>query len=365
LGRIYSKQFRLDEALIQYGLALHYLHDDPIVLRELGWTYIELKDYNKAKEYFEKAMKLGTDDDLVYEGYALALAKSGNLVEAIKLHDKLLKYSNDTSQLFDYGFFFYLVGDYDNATRYYILELDDNPNHVPAIIELARIKVLNGQDEEALKLFAKALELDPNNYYVYNKKGWIYRRIGNINKSIEMYENSVVLRPKDTNEAFNELARLYLLIDDIEKARMILERSIEVSPYNLWATNELKLLKADNLNTCFDYAKLFNMIQDKFQKHDYETACQTFREGRYEEAILLFENLSLPNTDFGYSKVEIAIITSFLGEWNKSADILLQLEEIEINKALLYNELGWIYFNQYDFIEMNESLYLAARLVEV
>ena len=64
-------------------------------------------------------------------------------------------------------------------------------------IEKGKALVEDGKYEEALKLFEKALELDPTDHKTWNQKGIALRSMGRYNEAIECFNKSLELVPKD------------------------------------------------------------------------------------------------------------------------------------------------------------------------
>ncbi len=124
---------------------------------------LPVKDYQKAIEYYNKALKLNADDDEIcsdiYFNIAFAKTKLNRWTEAIK--------------------------DYDEA-----LEL--NSNDYMAYVNRGVAKIELGRHVEAEEDFQKAIELESNNPDVYEKIAKIYytksMREDQVKNHIKMYE---------------------------------------------------------------------------------------------------------------------------------------------------------------------------------
>ena len=348
LGKIYTKQFRLDKSIEQYEKALSIDEKNTEVLTEMGWTLYELGKYNRSIQVFGKAMKYGSNDTFIYEGIALSLVNLNETPAAVKIHEKLLDTSKDkASQYYTFGFFYYLIGEYDSALIMYNKSLNLRPKDVKTLIEIGRILTYKEKYVGAINSFEKAVAIDENNHYIYNKLGWVNRRMGRLNESISMYSKSLELRPDNLNEAHNELARLYLVKGMEKEAIKILELSNKIAPYNLWAKNQLLKI---NMTT----------QKDACANNQLSISCKQFSNGEYNQAIESFTSLN--ESDEPLVLIKKAMIYSFQDEWDKATEILLYIIKKDSNNAAAYNELGWIYFNKYDFIRMNDSLNEANRI---
>ncbi|HXV39245.1 MAG TPA: tetratricopeptide repeat protein [Nitrosopumilaceae archaeon] len=70
-------------------------------------------------------------------------------------------------------------------------------SEIKNFIEKGKSLVEDGNYEEALKFFDKALELDPNDHKIWNQKGIALRSMGRYNEAIECFNKSLELVPKD------------------------------------------------------------------------------------------------------------------------------------------------------------------------
>jgi tetratricopeptide (TPR) repeat protein len=55
----------------------------------------------------------------------------------------------------------------------------------------------DGKYEDALEIFEKALDLDPNNHEIWNQKGVALRSMGRYDEAVECFNKSLELVPKD------------------------------------------------------------------------------------------------------------------------------------------------------------------------
>jgi tetratricopeptide (TPR) repeat protein len=99
------------------------------VLRRLGMSYLQIDDYASAKDIYKKLLEIDPKDDLVEASLANALHKLGEDDTAIVHHERSL------------------VLDADYAPHYY--------NYANTLYDLNR-------KDEALELYKKALEKDPD-----------------------------------------------------------------------------------------------------------------------------------------------------------------------------------------------------------
>ncbi len=121
--------------------------EDRDVLVELGIAYAEQEEYKKAQEIFEKATKLYPDDAIIY--YDL-----GFLFKMMLLKDRQrLEYWEDAAdeQVM-----------MDDAIYYFQKALELNPDYVNALNNLGALYAIRNDYDEAISLWKRSLEIEPD-----------------------------------------------------------------------------------------------------------------------------------------------------------------------------------------------------------
>ena len=131
--------------------------------------------------------------------------------------------------------------------------------------------------EEAIKLFDKAIKLNPNNSFAYSCKANSLSNLENYKKAIKYYEKSLALNSSDTY-ALNNKAICLVKLNKYQDALSCYDRAIQLSSkkvYNLDNVTDvdesyiknyinvynnkgillLKLKKINEAILCFDKAK--------------------------------------------------------------------------------------------------------------
>lgn len=105
----------------------------------------------------------------------------------------------------------------------------DAPQNIYALDQLAQVYLGMGNYFEALKLYESIEKINPNDFDNYTKIGDFYLRFGDHN-SAEIYYNRA-LSIKEYDEALWGLARVYIIRNDLERAKNYLQRAIKLSPH--------------------------------------------------------------------------------------------------------------------------------------
>ena len=97
-------------------------------LFEKGNTYYYKGNYDKAIEYYEKAIELKSDDEVYYNmGYVYC--NKGNYDKAIECYEKAIELKPDKNEAYNnMGNTYYYKGNYDKAIEYYEKAIELKPN---------------------------------------------------------------------------------------------------------------------------------------------------------------------------------------------------------------------------------------------
>ncbi len=131
-GTILAQQKRFREAVVEFERSLRIEPEMAMAHNNLGLAYQALGMLKEAREAFQKAIDLDTDDLAV----AYAHNNLGNLLRQ--------------------------QGDYEGAMKQYLLALRRKPDYAVAWANLGDMHAKKGNFAEAIQCYKKALELDPN-----------------------------------------------------------------------------------------------------------------------------------------------------------------------------------------------------------
>lgn len=200
----------------------------------LGNIYLHEKEYEKVKEYYEKALLLNNKNEKIYFNLAmlyltlkdLEKAKK-NFEEAISLNDK---YLNAYINLGIVNKKLYLL---DEAVDCFERALDINPNEKDIYFNYANVLSKKGQYNIALIFFHKALDKnEKDTHKIYYSVGLIYQHKGFYERALKYFDKSLKYKP-DYYDALFAKATVYLILADFKNGW-------EYYSYRWDATNELK-----------------------------------------------------------------------------------------------------------------------------
>ena len=213
-----------------------------------GFTFLETGLYNKAEVFFEEILKEYPANKTARLCYGRSVGLNGDAEKAVVLFKKLQEdYPTDFEVKLNYSESLLWNKNYKKAKGYYQTLLKENSISFPALLGYANTLSNLNEFEEALIYADKALVVLPGNKNALVSKK--YMRLGLANKKIQTkeYEISEALL-KENLKTFNNdtetlvnLANLYLISDQIEKAKKTYKTLGESSENKLISLNGVSL----------------------------------------------------------------------------------------------------------------------------
>ncbi|HWG22390.1 MAG TPA: tetratricopeptide repeat protein [Terracidiphilus sp.] len=109
---------------------------------------------------------------------------------------------------FGLGYLLWTKGQYGEAAHEFQAELNNDPQHLQAMLYLADSDIQLQNSEDAKALLEKLVRLLPNDAMAHRDLGIVYADGGNNQDAAAQFEDSIRLAPSDVN-AHYRLARLY------------------------------------------------------------------------------------------------------------------------------------------------------------
>jgi tetratricopeptide (TPR) repeat protein len=247
LGYCYEKTGNYFEAIKQYKRILVLDNKNALAHNNLGFLYAHINDdIDSALEHCNRAVELDSGNSNYLDSLGYVYLKKKLYDRADEYFDKAIKKdSKNTSALRHKGMTQYLRGNIEKAVNVY-QDCLDKKKEADTYLQLATIYVDTGQAEEALKNLGLCIEKSPDNLEALFYLGFLYLSMGD-SRSEDFFKKVVKINP-DSAEAF--MARALPLAmknagtDDsrLEKIDDLLSKAIEKRsswwmPYFFLATN--------------------------------------------------------------------------------------------------------------------------------
>ena len=211
----------------------------------LGHLAIVGKDYEAAVRHLDAALKRsrvpkhrnrtaranpkeGFDDgfniDIAHLGLAWVSANQNRHAEAIRQYDAVLeRHPDDLLALLGKAASLTGLKRLDDSERLIAEILKQYPKNRYALAELANIRYNQGADDEAERLYRKALAGGADEDYTcpYEGLGLVYLRQGRNDEAKKNFEEAIEINPSIEYKKFNGLAKIYIAEGKLDEAEAL------------------------------------------------------------------------------------------------------------------------------------------------
>ena len=228
--------------------------DNKFASMELGIAYVTYFDSRHSHpDYLKKAIPLLEENIKIIPGhknglYSLGLAylRTNRIQESINILQKLLILDPENAQAY------YLLGNaYEKskntlkAIESYRNSLSYFPENVKALNSLGNLYYASGNFREAMDVYYKAMNINSGNTGVLNNLGDInLYQMKNINEAKSLLNKAIELDP-DFIPALNNLGNAFMLSGETDKAEKTFNEIILKDPKNVQAYGNLAVLYED------------------------------------------------------------------------------------------------------------------------
>jgi tetratricopeptide (TPR) repeat protein len=213
-----------------------------------GFTYLETGKYAKAEVFFKGILEVHPTNKTARLCYGRAVGLNGNAEKAIAIFKNLLKdYATDFEIKLNYSEALLWNKNYTKAKAFYQTLLIENSKSFPALLGYANTLSNLKEFNQAIIYVDKALEVLPGNANAFVSRKYIVLGLANKLVQTKKYKASEELLKENLKNFNNDketlvnLANLYLISDQIEKAKKTYETIGESLENKLISLNGISL----------------------------------------------------------------------------------------------------------------------------
>ncbi len=251
LGDTYRRAGKLEEAIIEYKMALWIDSLNHSAYSGIVQAYEELGDYDNAISYYQKYIKIHPYNAVLHSNIANLYFMKGEAEKAISHYQSAISinpkpdWTSIVAQTLGY-IQQNVIKNVDCAIANYQMAHMLTPKEIDVYISLGSAFYDNEDYKNALIVYRRALELEPKNSRIHCNLGYLYWGMGDLDEAIKEYSLSIKYDPT-YDIAHNNLGVIYL--DDLvqlQKAIDCFNMAIECNPnyalayYNLGRSYTLK-----------------------------------------------------------------------------------------------------------------------------
>lgn len=289
LGNKYYLQNDFSKALITYQkiIAKKYLNET--FFFNLASCNYHLTDYNNAKIYLKKAIKVNPNFYLAHNNIALVFLN----INKIKFAKKHLE-----------------------------LSIKSNPNFADSYFSYASLLENNlNRPDDAIKYYLKAIQLDSTFYYAYNNYASLLLKRDNINEARIYFKKAILIKPDNPYLYYNYATCLIHKenLKAIKEAKYYYETAISLKPDYFEAIN--------------DYAFLLSKIEKNIEKAKDIIKKALISNPNFSKLHFLYANILMEENNIidakNHIKKVIELDPEYAEAYNNYAEILMIEQDID------------------------------------
>ena len=160
----------------------------------LGGVYQTMKDFQKAKSYYEKIIEINPNIPEAYNNLGSIFYENSDLEKSTYNIEKAIEINPDFSNAyFNLGKIYFHKGNNQKAVDCFEKAIEIDPKFEEAIHILGLAYNELGELQKAISCFEKVIEIDSNYVDAHVNLGVVYSKI-NPEKSIEHYQDALIKR---------------------------------------------------------------------------------------------------------------------------------------------------------------------------
>ncbi len=354
LARIYMSQGRNDDAVLLMEKAIKIAPENIWYQLQMADLYKDSRQYDKVVEVFEKLTSLYPDKVDYYFDLALSYIIIEDYKEAIVVYDKIESLIGVTEEIsIQKQKLYQTINKPLKAIEEIQKLVGANPTDSRYLQILAESYLADGNDKEALKIYEKIAQVDPENPYIHISLSDFYRKNGDEQKAFEELKKGFANPDLDLQTKVQILLTFYTIDqfykDKKEQAFELSEILVKTHPENpkalsiygdlLYRNGQIyeahsafvKALKIDGGNYTIWEQMMF--MENELKK--FTELSQTS-----EKAMQLFPVQPLPFLFNGFANMQLKNYDIAVKSFENGASVVV---DNDVLLAQFYSSLGDVY----------------------
>jgi superkiller protein 3 len=230
-GLEYSEKEKYDKALECFKKVLELnavdINKTSAVFYNIALICCKIGKYDEAIKLYQKVIKINKNIPDVFYNMGLVYEQTGKFTKALEYYKKTVEVDKNYDRAFyNMGYIYANKSNYDKAIECFKKVVAIDKTNLHAFNNIGVFYNRKGKYDEAIKYYQKALEIKNEPGVLYNM-GNTYSDAGNYDEAIKYYEKALKLK-KNYHEAICNMGFVYLKMGDLEKAKRFCLKSIEL-----------------------------------------------------------------------------------------------------------------------------------------
>ncbi|NER36118.1 MAG: serine protease [Oscillatoria sp. SIO1A7] len=246
-----------------------------------GRARLDLGNYERAIEYFNKAISLNPNYADAYNDRGRAYRRRGSHERAIENFERAISLNPNHAEAYNNrGFAYSDLRSYERAIADFNQAISIKPDYALAYNNRGRAYRLQENYERAIADFNQAIRLNPDYALAYNNRGLAYRSQGRYERAIADFNRALGISP-DSASVYNNRGLAYRKLRKHERAIADYNRAILINPdYALAYYNRgvAHLNVRERLRAIEDFRKAAELSQTQGETEIYQRATNKIQE---------------------------------------------------------------------------------------
>jgi tetratricopeptide (TPR) repeat protein len=175
---------------------------------EIGNLYFNLKNYKKAIEWYDTALKVNPENKDAWNNKGVATVRLGDVERALRFYDLALKIDDEYEQCwFNKGKALYRLKKLKDAIECFSKVTQINPESICAWNNKGVLLRAIGKTKDAIKCYETAIKIKPDYEWAWHNKGMVLAEMGKREDALRCFNKALSINPdfkpsKDSKELF-------------------------------------------------------------------------------------------------------------------------------------------------------------------
>lgn len=258
-----------------------------------------------------------------------------------------------------------LARDFDLAIRLFKRLLQEFPDNLELLHELATTYIRSENDEEALSIYQQILKKDQNDFQALIGMGGIYRRMGRFDESVEVLERALDFDGNSV-QTYYTLGFTYKQMGRFDDALECFDHVIEQNPEDILAYNHLGgiySMRGDSKNAIASYRRGLQLDANHPILH-YNLAHEYEKLGYYDEVIDEYEAALRAKPGWSEAINGYAVFLMSHNQFKEAYNILCQGIEVTPENIHLQRSMGMVQLKRSEYQDAGQRFETVLRQEE-
>jgi len=233
-------------------------------------------------------------------------------------------------------------GNLDETIQHFERALQLKPDYPEAHVNLGVVLANQGKLDEAIQHYERALQLRPDYADALNNLGAALAAQGKLDEAIQHYERALQLDP-DYTEAHNNLGIALAARGKLDAAIQHYERVLQLKPDYPEAHNNLGIALADQgkSNEAIQHFERALQLKPDYVEAHYNLGIALADQGKLDEAIQHFERALQLKPDYADALNNLGFALAKQGKWDEAIQHYERALQLRPDYADALNNLGF------------------------